>query len=167
MPCSYCSKLIGIADGLDYLHSSDVIHEDLGGVRNFSKSHIAVGLTFKQANIIVDDSGRPCIMGFSLHNVLPPLHDEFSPPHNALPSPHNPVGCCVRWAEPGWDTRDDLFEARDKIDIFSFAMVIVEVTLRCWTLSDHWLICSSLNVGLHWSSTILPSIRCYGTIGYR
>lgn len=35
-------KLIGIADGLSYLHSCDVVHGDLGGVRNRSKSHGAV-----------------------------------------------------------------------------------------------------------------------------
>ena len=38
-------QLIGIANGLDYLHSRDVIHGDLGGVRNHSKAHTTAMLT--------------------------------------------------------------------------------------------------------------------------
>lgn len=36
--CSRPFQLTGIADGLNYLHSRNVVHEDLKGVRNYSKN---------------------------------------------------------------------------------------------------------------------------------
>ena len=53
------------------------------------------------------------------------------------------AGCCVRWAEPAEPgTGYHPVGQTDKIDLFSFAMVMVEVTLRHWTQSDSWLIWS-------------------------
>ena len=39
------SKLSGIADGLNYLHSRDAFHGDLKGVRNLLKTHLTIALT--------------------------------------------------------------------------------------------------------------------------
>ena len=119
--CLHRSESIGIADGLDYLHSRGVVHGDLGGVRNLSKANSIVMLTLRQPNIIVDDSGRPRITGFGSIYVLP------------LGSPEN-VRRCGRWAEPNRrNIRYGLVERADSTDLFSFAMVMVEVTLRHWT----------------------------------
>ncbi|KAF9791269.1 kinase-like domain-containing protein [Thelephora terrestris] len=82
--------LIGIADGLNHLHSRDMIHGDLGG-----------------PNIIVDDSGRPCIMEYGLADLF------------LWPSRAN-VCCCMRWADPQ-------MPCHENGDVFSFAMVMVEV----------------------------------------
>ena len=38
LPGTYPPKLVGIASGLDYLHSRNVAHGDLGGVRNWTKA---------------------------------------------------------------------------------------------------------------------------------
>ncbi|KAF9792029.1 kinase-like domain-containing protein [Thelephora terrestris] len=83
--------LIGIADGLNYLHSHNVIHQDLGG-----------------PNIIVNDSGRPCIAEYGLGEV-------FGRESRAR------FRRCMQWADPylNWQTWR-------KGDVFSFAMVMVE-----------------------------------------
>ncbi|KAF9791988.1 kinase-like domain-containing protein, partial [Thelephora terrestris] len=79
-----------IADGLNYIHSHDVIHGDLGG-----------------PNIIVDESGRPCITEYGLDTL-------FSwPSRTSVPR-------CLRWADPRWSHQKEG-------DIFSFAMVLIEV----------------------------------------
>ncbi|KAF9792026.1 kinase-like domain-containing protein, partial [Thelephora terrestris] len=84
--------LIDIADGLNYLHSHDVSHGDLGG-----------------PNIIVDDSGRPCITEYGLAEVFGP----------GILTGSNP---CRRWGEPclTW------WPSWRKGDVFSFAMVTIE-----------------------------------------
>ena len=44
--CFFCShphhKLLGLTEGLNYLHSSNVIHGDLKGVRGCSKSRLTI-----------------------------------------------------------------------------------------------------------------------------
>ncbi|KAF9791978.1 kinase-like domain-containing protein, partial [Thelephora terrestris] len=82
--------VIGIANGLDYLHSQEMVHGDLGGPK-----------------VVVDNFGRPYITEPDLSSLFP----------KRLPSQ---INSCMRWAEPNfWPTR--------KSDIFSFAMVMVEV----------------------------------------
>lgn len=154
--CLHRSKLIGIADGLDYLHSRDVTHGDLGGVRNCLRAHIGAVLTSKQPNIIVSDSGRPIITGYGSTSAPPP-HPQTTE-----------VGCCDRWAEPKriWCYLLATDERDKKSDIFSFAMVTVEVTLRHWTRHNSWLMCSPPNVGLHRTSAVLRQIRFWGNVGY-
>ncbi|KAF9791946.1 kinase-like domain-containing protein, partial [Thelephora terrestris] len=82
--------LIGIANGLDYLHSHDVNHVDLGG-----------------PNIIVDDSGCPHITEYCFNKFF-----SWYPQAN--------VHRCMRWADPQ-------SSPGDKGDVFSFAMIVVEV----------------------------------------
>ncbi|KAF9792019.1 kinase-like domain-containing protein [Thelephora terrestris] len=83
--------LIGIADGLNYLHSHDVAHGDLGG-----------------PNIIVNDSGRPCITEYGLAQAFKPLSPTM-------------LRCCMRWADPYLN-----WQYWREGDIFSFAMVTIE-----------------------------------------
>ncbi|KAF9792023.1 kinase-like domain-containing protein [Thelephora terrestris] len=96
--------LIDIANGLNYLHSRNVTHGDLGG-----------------PNIIVDDSGRLCITEYG----LPSLFFQFN---------SDKFRQCKRWADPRIEWGDTLLEttlvkirATPQVDVFSFAMVMVEV----------------------------------------
>lgn len=111
-------QIIGIANGLDYLHSCDVIHGDFGGVRNRSKAHITAMLTPRQPHVFVDDSGRPRITGFGLTDI-------FSMRTSSQ------ICCCIQWAEPGcWPSLER--------DVFSFSMVMVQVGYEYWPQPSSW-----------------------------
>lgn len=68
----------------------------------------------QQPHIIVDGSGRPCITEFGVFSVF----------EDPLPSQ---MFRCERWSDPVPGGTGG------EVDVFSFAMVMVEVTLRHWT----------------------------------
>jgi len=75
-----------------------------------------------QKTILVDDSGRVRLAGFVFATVTQnPNSVESTPPRN---------GYTPRWAAPELLRGD---ERSEKVDIFSFAMVVIEV--RCGRLS--------------------------------
>ena len=69
-----------------------------------------------QSNILVDDSGRARIAGFGLAKITNNLDSIRSPLHRS--------GFSIRWAAPEVLT---IGEYNKEADIFSFAMVMVEV----------------------------------------
>ena len=109
-------QLSDVAKGLCYLHSCNVIHGDLKGVCNRSKSRSTTVLTHSQLNIFVDDSGGAHIADFGLAKVTQNLDSMRSA------SPQN--GHSARWTAP-----EVLKEGTcsKEGDIFSFAMVMIEV----------------------------------------
>ena len=62
-------QLSDVAEGLCYLHSHNVIHGDLKGVRRFPRSCFTSPLTSYQPNVLVDDSGHARIADFDLATV--------------------------------------------------------------------------------------------------
>ena len=118
--CLHLPKSIGIANGLDYLHSHDVVHGDLGGVRNCPRAHFAAMLIPRQPNILVNNSGCPHITEFGLTTMFPV-------------SESSRICHCMRWAEPG-----DWIPSKKSSDVFSFVMVMVEVRHRCWPQTNRW-----------------------------
>jgi len=119
IPCSPRSQLSDIAKGLCYLHSCNVIHGDLKGVRGCSKSHSLISLTSGQANILVDNSGSARVADFGLATVTKNLDSTRSTSCQR--------GHTARWAAP-----EVLSEGTFSkwTDIFSFAMVMTEVRHR-------------------------------------
>jgi len=119
-------QLSDVAIGLCYLHSCNVIHGDLKGVRNRSKSRFATVLTPGQQNILMDDSGHAHIADFGLAMLT---HNPDSIQNATLQGGYTP-----QWAAP-----EVLNEGTygKEADIFSFAMVMIEVrhgqsTVELW-----------------------------------
>lgn len=110
----YC-QLSDTAEGLCYLHSCNVIHGDLKGVRGpqFCLSTLS---TPNQNNILVDDSGHARIVDFGLAMVTKNSDSILSATIN---SGHTP-----RWTAP--EVLKDGNHSKEA-DIFSFAMVMIEV----------------------------------------
>ena len=109
-------QLSDVANGLCYLHSHNVIHGDLKGVRDCSESHPITVLTPDQPNILVGADGRARIMDFSLATVAVDEDSEQIPLDRRIGS--------EQWSAPevlGYRI------IRKKTDIFSFAMVMIEV----------------------------------------
>jgi serine/threonine protein kinase len=109
-------QLSDVAKGLCYLHSCNIIHGDLKGVRGYSKSCFAAVLTPHELNILVNDSGHALITDFGLAMVVRNLDSILS-----APLQH---GHTQRWAAP-----EILKEGPNsrKADVFAFAMVMIEV----------------------------------------
>ena len=108
-------KLRDTADGLHYLHSCNVVHGDLKGVRGSSESRFTI-LTPGQPNVLVDAAGRARITDFGLAQDL-----------DAIQSALNDQGRTVRWTAPEILNEEGTFSK--EADVFSFAMVMIEV--RC------------------------------------
>lgn len=109
------NQLFGVAKGLCYLHSGNVIHGDLKGVRR-SKFRFTVALTPDQKNVLVDDSGQARIADFGFATVARSL--------DSIRSASNQRGHSVRWAAP------EILKGgkhSKEADIFSLAMVMIEV----------------------------------------
>lgn len=111
------SKLSGIADGLNYLHSRNMVHGDLKGVRNCSKPRLTVALTHGQPNILVDDSGCPRIIDFGLAMV--------TQNQDSVRSAQGEHAHTARWTAP--EILSEQGSYSKEADVFSFAMVMVEV----------------------------------------
>ena len=114
-----CHQLFDVANGLCYLHSHNVIHGDLKGVRKCSESHPITVLTPNQPNILVDADGRARIMNFRLATVAIDVKFELSPSNQRVGS--------EQWSAP--EVLKDVMTSK-KTDIFSFAMVMVEARRR-------------------------------------
>jgi serine/threonine protein kinase len=119
IPCLLPYQLSDVARGLCYLHSCNVIHGDLKGVRGYSKSCFSTVLTLSQPNVLVDDFGHAHIADFGFATVTQNL--------DSVPSASGHHGYTVRWAAP--EVLNDGTYSKEA-DIFSFAMVMIEVSHR-------------------------------------
>jgi len=92
--------ILGILDGLNYLHTrkQPVIHGDL-----------------RASNVLVSDTGRPCLADFGLSRVLSQNHTPTS----------SNCGGSVRWMAPEVLNGSNMSEASD---IWAFGMIILEIT---------------------------------------
>ena len=112
-------QLSGIAEGLNYLHSCNVIHGDLKGVSGHPRPSTAT-LIPGQSNTLVDAAGRARVTDFGLSVVtrdLDPVRCDSS---------ENDHG--FRWTAP--EIADGRGTCSMEADIFSFAGVTIEVRFR-------------------------------------
>ena len=112
-------QLSDVARGICHLHSCNVIHGDLKGVCVCSTSRFTMALTPGQPNVLVDHSGNALIADFGLATVAQNLDSVQSTTHRGGHTP--------RWAAPEVLTEGTFSK---EADIFSFAMVMIEVCHR-------------------------------------
>ena len=96
-----------------------MVHGDLKGVCDYSGSRFATLLTPRQSNILVDATGRARITDFGLAMVTQ------NP--DSIQNGEVADGQSVRWVAP--EILDDRGTFSKEADVFSFAMVTIEV--RC------------------------------------
>ena len=113
-------KMIGVADGLSYLHSRNVIHGGLKGVSHIRHTGSMLLTLIRQMDILFDSTGVPQITDFKIASI------DCNPTSNVAPTPS--YSFCLRWAAPemlegrNWDGY-----ATKMSDVYAFAMVVVEV----------------------------------------
>ena len=101
------------------MHSCDVIHGDLNGVRDYSKRYFATKFTVYQSNILVDVTGHARITDFGLAMVTQDL--------DSIRSTSAERGHSARWI--AMEILSGQGTHSKEADVFSFAGVAIEV--RC------------------------------------
>ena len=114
-----CFQVTDVTSGLCYLHTCNVVHGDLKGVGLCSQSSFVAVLTLGQANVLVDDFGHAKIADFGLAMVTKNL--------DSIQSTSGHHGHTPRWSAPEVLTQGTYSK---EADIFSFAMVMIEVRYR-------------------------------------
>ena len=120
--CARCllpHQLSDVAKGLNHLHSRSIVHGDLKGVGDRSLCGLTTWLTPRQAAILVDASDHARITDFGLAVVTQDLE--------LIRSGSDECGDSARWIAP--ETLDCGGTHSKEGDVFSFAMVMIEV--RC------------------------------------
>ena len=110
-------QLSDVAKGLHFLHSRNVVHGDLRGVRGYSRSCFTLVMTRAQPNILVDTSGHARITDFCLATVTQNL--------DSMRSASGGPGHTARWTAPEILNEGEAYSR--EADVFSFAMVMIEV----------------------------------------
>jgi len=112
-------QLSDVAGGLNYLHFCDVIHGDLKGVSDCYGSCLTTALTSSQTNVLVDTTGRAQITDFGLATFTQDL--------DSMRNTSAEDGDSARWIAPEIFDRGTYSK---ESDVFSFAMVMIEVRCR-------------------------------------
>jgi len=120
-------KLSDVAEGLCYLHSRNMVHGDLKGVRSRPKPRPVTTLTPDQPNILIGESGHARIADFGQTKVTQCLDTIRSASRH---------GNTPRWAAP--EVLEEQPPSKES-DIFSYAMVMVEVRMDDPLCPEVWL----------------------------
>src|SRR5579872_2002591 len=116
------TKMAGVAEGLFYLHSNDVVHGDLKGVSRVDHRISRLLTATHKLNILFDNAGTPRIADFGISSIT------FNPEsHNASTIFR---GCSMRWTAPEIlvaPLGSELSRPKMSGDVYAFAMVVIEV----------------------------------------
>ena len=110
-------QLSDVGGGLCYLHSRNVIHGDLKGVRDYSRFRFITVFILGQSNVVVDADGRARIAGFRFATVIAGVDPEQT--------------SFGQWPAPEI-LKDGA--TNKETDIFNFAMVMIEVLCGWYTV---------------------------------
>ena len=121
-------QLSDVAKGLNYLHSSNMVHGDLKGVRDYYRPSFTSIFTSSQSSVLVDANGHARITDFGLASITqdPDFMRSASAEH----------GRNTRWVAP--EILDGQGTYSKEADVFSFAGVAIEVRCKLSPQSDKW-----------------------------
>ena len=119
-----CYQLSGVAEGLNHLHNCDIIHGNLKGVSG-RVNRWSIVLTSRKSNILVDAAGHALVADFGLATVIQDL--------DSIRSGLDEHSQCAQWIAPEILGGRGIYSK--EADVFSFAMVTVEVSCR-WRFWD-------------------------------
>ena len=109
-----------MAEGLNFLHTIYTIHGDLKGVSSLFRSPRATLPTLGQPNILVSHDGHACLADFGLASII----------HGNNSTATDLGGYFTRWTAP------EILQGAQNItwlaDVFSFGMVVLEVSPRSY-----------------------------------
>ena len=113
-----CSQVLGIAEGLAYLHDNNVIHGDMKAV---SKCYLILTYLnrFVQDNVLMSNEGQPLICDFGLARVVP---ESVS-----LSNSTNNMRGSIRWMAAEFFSYDDMKRVSrhsKTTDIWSFGATV-------------------------------------------
>lgn len=112
-------QLCDVAEGLNYIHSRNVVHGAIKGVRTLELADNLAEIA--QSNLLVDYLGRARVTDFILAAVN---QNQCSTCGVAKAHSLN-----TRWSAPEVsEFSSEIGPLTDKADVFSFAMVIIEVS---------------------------------------
>ena len=112
-------QLCDVAEGLNYIHSRNVVHGAIKGVRTLEFADNLAEIA--QSNLLVDHLGRARVTDFILAAVN---QNQCSTCGVAKAHSLN-----TRWSAPEVsEFSSEIGPLTDKADVFSFAMVIIEVS---------------------------------------
>ena len=136
-------QLSDVAEGLHYLHSCDVVHGDLKGVRTLSKPRLTTMLIPAKPNILVDATGHARITDFGLATI--------TQVPGRIQNPLDDYGHSPLWVAP--EILDGRAAYSKETDVFSFAGVIIEVRCGSFTRDHYMTIVVRMDKGFHrWHS---------------
>ena len=132
-----------------------MIHGDLKGVCDRSNSSFTTALTRVQPNILMDGSGNARIVDFGFTTVTQNLDSVRSIQ-------------CQRGFTPRWTAPEILDEAphSKEGDIFSFAMVMIEVRGRLLATQDFGPSSFRINTGIRCCGPVRWSFNHHGYAGH-
>ena len=116
-------QLSDTAAGLHFLHSHNIVHGGLKGVRDRLKSRFMTILTYVKSNVLVDATICARITDFGLVDITQNL--------DSILKTSGRNGYATRWTAPEIMSEDASFSK--EADVFSFAMVMIEVH-REWVI---------------------------------
>lgn len=120
---------MGVASGLEYLHSHNIVHGDLKGVSSHISQMIVSGLSYNKPNILIDPSHSARLADFGLTTII----DESTAGSTVG---HRPRGT-IRWMAPEM-LYPEHFEFPGKLqkrlpskstDVYALGMTILEVCI--------------------------------------
>ena len=121
-----------------------MVHGDLKGVRDHFEPRFATALTRVQSNILVDASGHARITDFGLSSVTQNM--------DSIRSASDGQSHTARWTAPEILNEEGTYSK--EADIFSLAMVTIEVCQNELVASSLGLLQSRITTGIHRRSSI-------------
>jgi len=120
-------QLSDVAAGLHFLHSLNVVHGNLKGVRECLKPRFVTILTRAKSNVLVDATIRARITDFGPATATRNL--DF------IRSASEGHGRAAQWTAP--EILSEKGTPSKEADVFSFAMVMIEVGYE-WVVVELW-----------------------------